>query len=191
MWKFFDSSGAEKVISVTRPSFVTALPSNPSDGDEIIFTDSLTAPTYQWHFRYVSAKASNKWVFIGGSPLAAEDLDSGTRASTAYGDLNDTADSPSITIPVAGNYRVYISCYMESSSAAVSRMSYSIGAAAAADADSILTDLGAGLGTSVSREMTKTSLAASAALTAKYKATAGTLTAHSRRIHAIPIAIGG
>src|SRR5215831_1233030 len=47
---------------------VTSLPASPVDGQECILCDSLSAPTYQWHLKYVAAKASNKWICIGGAP---------------------------------------------------------------------------------------------------------------------------
>lgn len=105
MWRFFDSVGAEKVIDTRRASFVTALPSNPSDGDEVIFTDSLTAPTYQWHLRYVSAKSSNKWLFIGGAPVRTAASGSISTSSSSFVDLTS---GPTLTVPLAGSYRAFL-----------------------------------------------------------------------------------
>lgn len=94
-WEF--SSG-----SLTgKRALVTALPSAPRDGDECVLADSLTAPTWSWLLRYVAAKASNKWAFIGGLPF--REAVSGT--STATG--NGTALGTGLVLPAAGNYDVH------------------------------------------------------------------------------------
>ena len=87
---------------------VTALPVSPYDGQEIILTDSLTAPTYTWRLRYVAAKASNRWQFIGGAPLVKTNDPNGVIsgrtqiASTGYYYDPLTA----FNAPVAGDYFV-------------------------------------------------------------------------------------
>jgi hypothetical protein len=50
---------------------LTALPGSPVDGDEVIFTNSLTNPAWAFHLRYVAA-ATRKWWCIGGVPHRAE-----------------------------------------------------------------------------------------------------------------------
>lgn len=89
--------------SVTT-SMVTALPGSPTDGQEIVLVDSLTAPTYQWHLKYVSAKASNKWIAVGGAPAVATVGTAESTNSTSWTDL--TTAGPSITVPVAGSYHI-------------------------------------------------------------------------------------
>jgi len=170
---------------------VTALPSNPNNGDEIVLTDSLSAGTYHWHFRYVAARSSNKWVFVGGTPLVGETATSETRTNTAYGDLSGGATGPSITLPVAGDYVITHGLDGENGSAAISFMSYDIGASGAVDADGVRMDIGnAGSGGSFMRSKKKTGLTA-VALTSKYKVSTGTMTALNRFIQALPIAVGG
>ena len=177
-------------------SLVTVLPSSPIDGQEVVFTDSLVAPTFTWHLRYVAAKASNKWVFVGGSPAFAEVVTAETRASTAYGDL--ATIGPSVTIPVAGDYLVTISfaaVYVSGGGTFnSSMMSFAIGATAASDADAatgthnntVNTRAGS---TRVSR---KTGLAAGTALVAKYRGgEANTFSYSDRRLLVVPIAVGG
>src|SRR5215471_11591990 len=39
-------------------SYGTTLPSNPVDGQEAVLVDSVTAPTYQWRFRYNAQSTS-------------------------------------------------------------------------------------------------------------------------------------
>ena len=52
------------------PGYGTTLPGSPTDGQEYVLVDSLTAPTYVWRFRYNASSASAyKWEFIGGSPF--------------------------------------------------------------------------------------------------------------------------
>ena len=47
----------------------TTLPASPTDTQEAILVDSLTNPTYAWHFKYMaSITGANKWVFLGGAP---------------------------------------------------------------------------------------------------------------------------
>lgn len=80
------------------------LPASPTDGMEYILTDSLTAPTYAWRFRYLAAKATNKWLFIGGAPVTGEVATFQTTNSTAYADMATVG--PSVTVPVAGAYLI-------------------------------------------------------------------------------------
>jgi len=50
-------------------SYGTSLPSNPVDGQEAVLVDSVTAPAWQWRFRYNAGSANtDKWEFIGGAP---------------------------------------------------------------------------------------------------------------------------
>jgi len=50
-------------------SYGTSFPIGPMDGQEYTLVDSITAPTYQWRFRYNAKRIdANKWEFIGGTP---------------------------------------------------------------------------------------------------------------------------
>lgn len=95
MWSFYAPD--------VSPSMGTSLPANPVDGQEFTLVDSMSAPTYSWKLRYVSAKASNKWVFVGGSASVPATTGSMTTSTTAYADLTS---GPTIVIPVAGMYLV-------------------------------------------------------------------------------------
>jgi hypothetical protein len=171
---------------------VTALPGAPVDGQEVILVDVIGAATYSWRLRYVAARASNRWIFVGGSPLLTERTTSGTRTSTAYGDLNDAANAPAITIPVAGDYHVETGAYMEISALALAYMSFAIGAVAAADAEAaIVIGNSVNEGGTVYRKQRKNALAAGTVLAAKYKSTGGTVTSYNRMIAASPVAVGG
>ena len=56
----------------TITSYNTSLPTSPVDGQEAILVDSVTNPTYIWHFRYNAGSTSAyKWEFIGGAPAVS------------------------------------------------------------------------------------------------------------------------
>ena len=116
-------------------SMVTTLPSSGfTDGLEVLLVDSLTAPTYAWHFRYASGIADVfKWVFLGGSPLYKKVQTNETTASTTYVDL---ATAMSLTVPKAGIYNIKhgASIYVGASHA-YGYASVKLGAAATSDND--------------------------------------------------------
>lgn len=66
---------------------VTSLPGSPSDGQQALLVDSLTAPTYQWLMQYESGitPGSHKWMGIGGTFRQGES---------------------SVTLPNAGDYEI-------------------------------------------------------------------------------------
>jgi len=148
----------------------TSLPASPYDGQEYILVDSLTAPTYQWRFRYMNSIAADsyKWVYLGGDPMFNEVGTGGTEgtSSTTYAAL--TTAGPQLTPPRAGIYDVEIGCHFQPSTSCF--MSYDIGATGAVDVDSVSSVVNAGLIGGVARPRRKTLLAASTALVAKYRA---------------------
>jgi len=174
---------------------LTALPSSPFDGQQIILTDSLTAPTFTWLLRYVAAKASNKWVFIGGAPAVTEVLTSEALAGSANTYNAPPTAGPNWTIPVSGDYLVATSHHFTAvSGAGKGYMSYDIGATGAVDADASSAFSSSPGDTMMTyRERRKTGLVAGTVLTAKYKQggnnTGGTIS--TRAIIARPIAVGG
>lgn len=176
--------------SVGGSTLVTSLPGSPTDGQEIVLVDSLTAPTYSWHLRYVAAKASNKWIFVGGAPgFGQVDTDEST-TSTTYAAL--ATAGPSFTLPVPGDYIVEVGCSAKHSAAAEIFMSYDIGATGAVDADAYREqDTNSTIYSTGSYARKKTGLAA-VALVAKYRGgAAGTANFRSRWMRVTPIAIGG
>lgn len=197
MWRFYDSSGRVKQNTKPAISLVTSLPSNPKDGDEILFTDSLTAGTYHWHLRYVAARASNKWVFVGGPGLYELIQQSESTTSTSYIAL--TTAGPTITVPLAGDYFVEIGVHISHSGDTSGRsnsMSYGVGAASAAsDTDRIYIQGNAATTPVIaaSRTTKKTGLAAGNVLVAGYKTSSTVVTGtwDERWMRVIPIALGG
>jgi hypothetical protein len=164
----------------------TTLPPAPTEGQQTLLTDSLTAPTYAWLLQW-SAKAA-KWLFVGGSSAFAEVTTSETTASATYAAL--ATAGPSFTVPRAGDYIVRIGMEVNVGVASNLAMSYDIGGTGAVDADGVLITIGAaGYFFSTSRTRKKTSLAASTALVAKYKTSAGTATYRSRWLEVLPVAL--
>lgn len=192
---YYSGTDVEAVLQEIAPQLgggitaVTALPGSPSDGDEIMFMDSLTAPTYAWHLLYIAAKSSNKWQFIGGSPLAAEVATSESTTSTSYVAL--TTAGPSVAIPVAGDYTITIEAEYLNASNADGIMSYDIGGTGAVDGDSWNSIWANGGNGSFNARTKKKAGLTAVTLTSKYKTDAGTATFAKRRIQAVPIALGG
>jgi hypothetical protein len=79
----------------------TSLPGSPVDGQEFTLVDSLTSPAYSWKFRYVAAKATNKWVFIGGAG-AWHQVDTSEALTGSW--VNLATDGPYVVAPVVGDY---------------------------------------------------------------------------------------
>jgi len=85
------ASPASALISV-----VTSLPASPYDGQEVILTDSLTAPTYSWRLIYLAAITdAYKWLCIGGDAKSV-------RVETDY----PTNPALSLSVPRPGIYNL-------------------------------------------------------------------------------------
>lgn len=177
-----------QTAEVTLPGFGTSLPASPADGDEFILVDSLTAPTYQWLLRYVSAKSSNKWIFLGGTPARATVAASEATTSQTYADLATVG--PSLTIAVAGSYRVRVEALANAAVGEDPWASPKIGAAAASDLDAAVGHVGSDY-SKISSESVKT-IAASDVVKVQYKTLAGgTINWQQRILEITPVAIGG
>ena len=184
----------EARVAYSIPGFGTALPGSPLDGDQFILTDSITAPTYTWLLRYVAAKASNKWVCIGGAPGYNMVATFEARANAAYGAL--ATAGPSFAIPVAGDYDVAIGFTCDPNIAAneVAIMSYDIGGTGAVDADLAgvwANTAGTTYDITTTTHRRKTGLTA-VTLTAKYRTElGGSMEFGNRWMQVTPVAIGG
>jgi hypothetical protein len=82
------SDGTQWILIAQRPAFGltsmlgTAPWNTPYDGMECVLVDSLSAPTYQWHFRYnASSSSAYKWEFIGGADWISMDENDVTTTS--------------------------------------------------------------------------------------------------------------
>jgi len=62
-----------------------SLPASPIDGQEAVLVDSITAPTFQWRFRYnANSTSPYKWEFIGGNSWLRNDEADVSTTSTSY-----------------------------------------------------------------------------------------------------------
>jgi hypothetical protein len=82
---------------------VTALPSNPQDGDECYFQSAAMAlDGIIWHLRYRAASASAyKWEYLGGSTWQID-----TGMGTVPLGTNSAIGPTTLTLPLNGDYRV-------------------------------------------------------------------------------------
>ena len=184
-------SGAPLVIGMG-----TSLPASPFDGQEYILTDSLTAPTFSWRFRYVAAKASNKWVYVGGVPLLSEVTAAEVATGggfTSYSDLG--TPGPSLVVPVAGEYSLTTraAVIITAAAAGTPYVSPKLGAAVALDADAWLLALTTGGDSNAAHRTIKRVLAAATTVKLQYRnSVAGMNTTISQRQLLIePVAVGG
>ena len=189
------TADAALAAASTGASLVLALPSSPSDGDECVLVDSLSAPTYQWHLKYIAGASTYKWYYVGGFPLFAEVTTSQSTTSSSYTDL--ATAGPSVTVPVAGDYMVEIGAWHHNNpnggSARDSFMSYAIGASAASDNDAMfVTGQSSTVQYEGSRARLKTAIAASSSLACKYRTGGGTPTCTwaNRWIRVVPLRVG-
>ncbi len=171
----------------------TALPTSAGDGEEFILTDSSANPTYQWKFRYIAAKTTNKWVFIGGNPAVVEVATSENHSTVGSYAALTTAQT--FVIPLVGDYLIELGALMATGGAAGTglRMSYDIGGTGAVDADALTVMVpfsGAGNGFHAFRRKRKLALPGGT-LTVKYKTSSTNIYASDRSLGVLPIAIGG
>lgn len=107
------------------PTFETSLPSPAVDGQEIYYRADSTNGVI-WHLRYRNAfnggSATAPWEYIGGSILNARDTSTRTTSSNVY----QTTGSPSITLPLNGDYEITFGCEQLITNAA-SANSYQLG----------------------------------------------------------------
>jgi hypothetical protein len=165
---------------------LTALPGNQPDGTVIRYKAALlstgAAEDVWWTLTYDAA--SSYW-YVSGFPLTQEIDTAETTASTSYVDIATVG--PKITVPFAGDYLITIGAELQNSVAgAGALMSFTYSAAAATDADSIITTANV----SSARSRTKFGVAALTTITPKYRALgSGTITASARFINVLPLRV--
>ena len=169
--------------------YATTLPGSPVDGQETILVDSLTVATYQWRFRWNAGSANtDKWEFIGGSPVITEVATAELLNANAVYVALATA-GPSFALPRAGVYTVEVGCFPKQAANAHYYMSYDIGGTGAVDADAMEGDwANANNGTAGSYARIKTGLTA-VTLTAKYKSLTGNTTFSKRWMRVTPVRV--
>jgi microcystin-dependent protein len=183
------AAGSPATVPTSAPPLLTALPGSPVDGQEIILTDSLTAGTYAWHLRYVAGRATNKWMFVGGAPLAGDNAAQVAANATTYA---TPSGAITLVVPVAGLYLVQLGFRNTAWTSAVVYMSYAIGGTGAVDADACMggPQITPGSESQNFRSYRKT-FAAAATLTEQLKVTGGNNNPYHRFLSVTPIAVGG
>ena len=169
----------------------TALPASPVDGQEFILTDSLTAPTYTWRLRYLAAKASNKWVFVGGTALFSEILTREQVTGAAYADAPTVG--PSVTVPVAGLYQLAFGAAWTHSvdNVGVRYIAPKFGAATTDDNDAALgRDQSGAYDAGLHRQIQRT-IAAGTLVKLQYRHTTAIINFERRYLSIEPVALGG
>lgn len=180
-----------RVLTVAQFLALTGL----EDGDEAYVEVDGTAGI-QWHLRYLTA--TTKWRFLGGPPLTASvATDEATAgSSSSYADI--ATAGPSVTVPLAGDYRVTFGAntYNTSNAGNVGAASPSIAGGSATDANA---GAAAGGGTAAGSqvrlnraEMPVAGLAAANVVKLQYRTPGGGTTQKfkDRQISVVPARIG-
>lgn len=181
-------------IKLSPLTIVTTLPASPYNGQEVFYQNAAmsTAGGVVWKLRYNADSSSDyKWEFVGGTWLSSETDTGETTTSTTYADL--ATAGPTVTTPLAGDYFVRHGANMwTNTNNAAAIMSYAVGGTAAADADMIACSGGSQPAVSSNyRVRRKNAVAASSAITAKYRVDiASTGSWRWRFIAIIPIRVG-
>ena len=92
------------------PTYETALPGSPVDGQEVYYAADATNGVI-WHLRYRSGGGTYKWEFVGGSPLYKADNDVRSVTSGTFTDI--PTDTIVQAVPLAGEYLVQHGANME------------------------------------------------------------------------------
>ena len=173
---------------VPSGGYSTSLPGSPADGKEHTLVDSITAPTYQWRFRYNAGSASAyKWEFVGGTPLSAEVVTQESSTSTTYVDL--TTVGPSVTVPRAGDFLLDFGAGVITGTATTVYLAPKLGSAATADADAAtFAPQGGTEGVAISQKIKRT-LAASDVVKLQGKGSSGTWYFERRWLYITPVRV--
>jgi len=172
-----------------RHGIGTTLPASPVNGQEFVLVDSLTAPTYAWRLCYLAGISdANKWVYIGGSPLRAELLNSESTASTTPAD--PTTPGPSVTVPRAGLYDLAFGAALYNGTNDVwSYTAPKLGAAATSSNDGAFMRARAGDWISVARAMRRALAAADVVKLQYWVSAASTCQLEKRWLEARPVRV--
>lgn len=152
------------------PTYQTALPSSPSDGQEIYYAADATNSII-WHLRYRSAARSGggAWEYVGGPRLESENTGSQNASRTGGVWFSMTSD-PAVVLPSRGRYIVTIRGAQFTTNGGGGRhvFSYQIGATEATEADGARADTAnATMSATAYKEQAKTFTSAST-LTMRY-----------------------
>ena len=190
-------TGAQQAAPGNRlPTFVSALPGSPVDGQEVYYQSAgMATDGVVWHLRYRSTGGTYKWEFVGGSPMYAETPAAELTTSATYVDL--TTVGPQITVPLAGDYVITGGAQAYSGQAGtIPVAAVKLGAAAITDGEILVlvrVPTAAFSGAISSRTIVRTVSAASTVLKLQYAnvGTAGaTATFNNRVLNITPRRVG-
>ncbi len=186
-------SGMEQALQGIRgQATVTSLPTtNLYDGREVYYVADATNGV-TWHLKYKSSEATYKWHYVGGQALYAAVETSQTKTANSYGNLATTG--PSITLPLAGDYRLEYGSNIEGATVDRHYATIKLGASAAGDDESISVAIGNPGGQSqggdVSRILNITGRTAGEAMLMQYRTTlSSTATFVKRFITVLPVRV--
>lgn len=186
----YAQSVSARIEAVTPPQYVTTLPSAPVNGQEVYYAADATNGVI-WHLRYRGTSSSSyKWEYVGGSRLTATVEGASTRASTAFGDLADSAN-PSITLPLAGDYEVSFGAFVRGAASQAALVQANTGAPANDDLSTLsYSDNSTSAGSGISRTLILTGRSASATLKLYFRSGGGTMNVERRWIATRPVRVG-
>lgn len=143
-----------------------------------------------WRLKYNAGSGSAyKWEFVGGSPMFSKiDTSETVVTPTAYTDAPTVG--PSVTVPRAGDYEVWIGADFASTQGNTDGfVGVKRGAAATADVDAMSDHTGSGIHATHSRMLIITGLAASDVLKMQYKTGSLNLVCKNRWMAVRPIRV--
>lgn len=97
----------------------TSLPGSPTDKQEHVLVDSVTAPQWQWRLRYnAGSSQAQKWECIGATPIIVSVTAQNSISGNWPSSPTDVPGGPSLTVPFAGIYEVEWGCTVVGTTAA-------------------------------------------------------------------------
>lgn len=179
------SAGAIKESnSFGNAGYGTALPGSPTDGMEYVLTDSTSAPTYRWRFRYNPASASSyKWEYVGGTAkFVRDDTSNNTAVDSTW---TDPTNNVTFTTPNAGDWEITFGANgADSIGASGILIGIYLGTTpVTADSLNVISD------THASRTIRPTALAASTVLKMQYQGTGDTKTVRNKWLSVTPVRV--
>lgn len=178
--------------NISGPAYVTSLPSNPIDGQEVYFDRDPSSARDKWHLRYDSSKSgSYKWEVLGAKPIYshAQDSTQVTSSSATYA----TGVTPlGVTAPLAGIYVVRHGAQIIYSSPGsdYGYQSFQVGAGTASDDDAVQSTLSTWVSQATERQATVSAAATTVNTVLRVGNNAHTATYQKRWIAIMPLWVG-
>jgi len=177
-------------VAKAVPAFATSLPVGAVDGQEIYYLAD-DANGVVWHLRYRATSASAyKWEFVGGAELMAVTSGVVSFATTAGA---PTTGGPTVTAPLAGDYRILFGADLYNNTANTTAVCglYIAGANSGVIVINTMDISGGGSGNFTSAEKWWTAtLTAGQVLDLRYWVSAGSAQAQQRNLSIRPLRVG-